>query len=122
MPPAREFGTWVRSPAVAGVFYPGDADALAEAVDRLVAGAPDPPPGDPPTAVIAPHAGYRYSGPTAGAAKSPVTPACTRAGVFGMARTIAACPPSQRENEFGVQNLIQQAGGVSNTPPPPPKK
>lgn len=67
MAPAPEFGTWVRSPAVAGVFYPGDTDALTEAVASLLAGAPDPA-GDPPTAVIAPHAGYRYSGPTAGAA------------------------------------------------------
>jgi len=68
------FGTWVRSPAVAGVFYPRDAAGLRDVVARLVAEAPDPPDGDPPKALIAPHAGYRFSGPTAGAAYRAVAP------------------------------------------------
>ena len=61
-------------PAVAGLFYPDDPAELRAAVAQRHAGRPGrrlgtagrrrrPTPG----AVIAPHAGYRYSGPTAGA-------------------------------------------------------
>ena len=55
----------VRAPAVAGMFYPGDRAALAAAVDSYLADA-DPPELSNVRAVIAPHAGYIYSGPTAG--------------------------------------------------------
>jgi MEMO1 family protein len=54
----------VRPPAVAGSFYPGSPEALRAAVEGLLAGA-SPPAGRPPKAVIAPHAGYVYSGPIA---------------------------------------------------------
>lgn len=59
----------VRPPAVAGLFYPSDPQALAESVRRhleqsMWCGSPRP------KAVIAPHAGYVYSGPTAGVAFS----------------------------------------------------
>lgn len=54
-----------RPSAVAGLFYPGDARLLAREVDRLVAAAPvSANPGNV-RAVLAPHAGYRYSGATA---------------------------------------------------------
>jgi MEMO1 family protein len=53
-----------RPPAVAGAFYPGDRTALRREVDRLLAAARTPPrPGL--RGVIAPHAGYAYSGPVA---------------------------------------------------------
>jgi AmmeMemoRadiSam system protein B len=52
----------VRTPAVAGSFYPANAVELRETVARLLAAAA---PGAPPKAVIAPHAGYVYSGPIA---------------------------------------------------------
>jgi len=55
----------VRPPAVAGVFYPADPVELRETVARLLAAAP---PGPPPKALIAPHAGYVYSGPIAASA------------------------------------------------------
>jgi hypothetical protein len=56
--------TDVRTPAVAGTFYPGEADALAREMARLV-------PEDAETthellACVAPHAGYVYSGQVAG--------------------------------------------------------
>jgi MEMO1 family protein len=51
---------------VAGQFYPADPVALAASVNALLAAAPAG--GRRPTAVIAPHAGYRYSGAVAGAA------------------------------------------------------
>lgn len=69
MGPARS----VRPPAVAGSFYPADPADLAAAVDALL---PPPAPDHPlPEAVIAPHAGYRYSGPVAGTALSLLGPA-----------------------------------------------
>ncbi len=54
----------VRRPAVAGVFYPADAESLAGTVDRLLASVPGRP-GAWPAAMVVPHAGYRYSGPVA---------------------------------------------------------
>lgn len=54
-----------RPAAVAGLFYPGEPDALAATVQRALAvDVPDDEP--PPKALIVPHAGYVYSGPTAG--------------------------------------------------------
>ncbi len=60
----------VRPPAVAGAFYPGDPGELRETVEGLLAAAPRPAgaAGPPPKAVIAPHAGYVYSGPIAATA------------------------------------------------------
>jgi len=54
----------VRRPAVAGTFYPAEADVLGRTVDELVAAAP---PGPAPKALIVPHAGYIYSGAIAAA-------------------------------------------------------
>ena len=57
----------VRRPAVAGTFYPGAPRALEDAVRghlRAVA----VPAGPAPKALIAPHAGYVYSGPVAASA------------------------------------------------------
>jgi AmmeMemoRadiSam system protein B len=53
-----------RSPAVAGLFYPDDPDSLRRDLDRCLADAP--PAAAPPVALLAPHAGYLYSGRTAG--------------------------------------------------------
>jgi hypothetical protein len=53
----------VRPPAVAGRFYPGDGPAL----DRMVAELMPPRPSVRQLAVMAPHAGYVYSGGVAGA-------------------------------------------------------
>ena len=57
-----------REPAVAGQFYPADAAELGRAVDRWLV----PPAGAKPpsgvVAVLAPHAGYEFSGRLAGMA------------------------------------------------------
>jgi AmmeMemoRadiSam system protein B/AmmeMemoRadiSam system protein A len=53
----------VRPAAFAGTWYPGDPDELRQTVDKLLADA-KPFEGDP-VALITPHAGYVYSGPTA---------------------------------------------------------
>ncbi|MCF7708878.1 MAG: AmmeMemoRadiSam system protein B [Verrucomicrobia bacterium] len=60
----------VRRPAVAGLFYPGDGRELERTVTRFLA---ESKTGEhvSPKAVIAPHAGYVFSGPVAGSAFAP---------------------------------------------------
>lgn len=53
----------IRPPAVAGMFYPDDPDELVAMVDGMLQQAKVPP--IAPRALIAPHAGYIYSGPIA---------------------------------------------------------
>lgn len=55
----------IRMPAVAGMFYPDDPRELRSMVQDLLRQAPA---GPAPKAVIAPHAGYIYSGPVAATA------------------------------------------------------
>jgi MEMO1 family protein len=66
--------TNIRRPAVAGLFYPGDADELRREVNDLLAGAAAMSAAGAaqprPKALIAPHAGYIYSGPVAASAYS----------------------------------------------------
>jgi MEMO1 family protein len=57
-----------RPPAVAGMFYSDKPQELAAAVRTYVAEATPPATLRPPKAVVAPHAGYIYSGPIAGSA------------------------------------------------------
>lgn len=66
--------TGIREPQLAGTWYPGDAQALGMAVDDFIAAAESLAPErlDRLKAVIAPHAGYRYSGPVAGSAYAQV--------------------------------------------------
>lgn len=71
-----------RPPAVAGLFYPDEPSTLRRMVDDCLAnaGLTNAARGDaisresPPKAVIAPHAGYLYSGPVAGSAFEPLRP------------------------------------------------
>lgn len=56
----------VRQTAVAGFFYPGDPRELSRTVDELLEAAPRAT--SDPRALIAPHAGYVYSGPVAASA------------------------------------------------------
>ncbi len=60
-------------PAVAGTFYPRSADHLRAEVDRLL-GRATASSGPAPKAIIAPHAGYIYSGPIAAAAYARLGP------------------------------------------------
>ena len=83
----------VRASAVAGLFYPGEAAALCDAVDRRL--------GEVrladvhlerPRALIAPHAGYAYSGPVAASAFRRVAGAgstFTRVLVIGPSHQVA---------------------------------
>jgi MEMO1 family protein len=57
----------VRIPAVAGLFYPAEEQTLAKTIEELLKQAPEHHvPGL--RALICPHAGYAYSGPTAASA------------------------------------------------------
>ena len=57
---------WVRSPSVAGSFYPADEPILRRTVEDLLQEVPvGTPEATAPKALIAPHAGYVYSGPVA---------------------------------------------------------
>jgi AmmeMemoRadiSam system protein B len=64
----------VRSPAVAGTFYPGSEAELRATVDRLLAQVNVPSGARCPKAVIVPHAGYVYSGPIAASAFARIAP------------------------------------------------
>lgn len=57
----------IREPAVAGSFYPGDPDRLANLVDELLSAArdDDSAPRDHARMLVSPHAGYAYSGAVA---------------------------------------------------------
>jgi MEMO1 family protein len=57
----------IRPAAVAGAFYPSDPTELADLVRNLLREAPAAA-GPAPKAIIAPHAGYVYSGPIAASA------------------------------------------------------
>ncbi len=68
--------TTVRSPAVAGMFYPGDAGILAQQVQSMLDAARQ---FDLyPKALIVPHAGYIYSGPVAATAYATLRPIATQ--------------------------------------------
>ncbi len=109
----------IRPPAVAGQFYPGDAAVLRATVQALLAGpggrAAQPVvaaaragagdqggdtaaagagvPGRPsPKAIIAPHAGYAYSGPIAGSAFRALAPGTAGAGAGGVRRVVVIGP------------------------------
>ncbi|MDP2698471.1 AmmeMemoRadiSam system protein B [Thalassospira sp.] len=71
-----------RPPAIAGTFYPADADELARQINGLLAQArvaPSPPGKDsPPKAIIVPHAGLMFSGAIAADGFATVAGLCDR--------------------------------------------
>ncbi len=73
-----------REAAVAGMFYPASAALLSAQVDDLMAGYPAT--GEVPKALIAPHAGYMYSGAVAGAVYSRIR------GAVGIRRVVLVGP------------------------------
>lgn len=64
----------IRHPAVAGSFYPDDPDALIRNIDGMLLEVDESVHRKSPKALIAPHAGYIYSGPTAASAYSLLEP------------------------------------------------
>lgn len=79
-----------RPAAVAGLFYPGERASLAREVERLMSAARARG-GAAPKALIAPHAGYVYSGPIAAGAYALLAPArdvITRVVLLGPAHRV----------------------------------
>ncbi|HQR52508.1 MAG TPA: AmmeMemoRadiSam system protein B [Burkholderiales bacterium] len=71
--------TAIRPTAVAGFFYPAEAGTLARDVETMLAAVqPDAGTCGVPKAIIAPHAGYVYSGPIAASAYARLRPARER--------------------------------------------
>ncbi|HSO41538.1 MAG TPA: AmmeMemoRadiSam system protein B [Rhodospirillales bacterium] len=67
--------SYIRPAAVAGMFYPADASELDATVRAMLAAAGARRPGTGrPKAIIAPHAGYIYSGPIAASAYACLRP------------------------------------------------
>ena len=64
----------IRPAAMAGSFYPGDASSLAAEIAAYLAEVSALAGTHPPKAIIAPHAGYMYSGPIAASAYARLAP------------------------------------------------
>lgn len=104
-----------RKPAVAGLFYPADARALRAQLTELLA-APSAA-GPAPKAIIAPHAGYIYSGPIAASAYARLEPAratIRRVVLLGPAHRVAfhglALPDAtQLQTPLGTLPVDQEA-------------
>jgi AmmeMemoRadiSam system protein B len=82
--------TTVRDPAVAGMFYPANPAELKATIDGYLGAAKTS--GPVPKALIAPHAGFVYSGPVAASAYARIAPAretITRVILLGPAHRVA---------------------------------
>ena len=83
-----------REAAVAGSFYPRDSSELEATVERMLQAAGSE--GLPPCALVAPHAGYAYSGPIAAEAFS------TLATARGRFRRVVVVGPSHFVGFSGI--------------------
>lgn len=78
----------IRAPAVAGMFYPANPVDLRRMVEEYLATVPARD-GASPKAIIAPHAGYIYSGPIAASAYACIRPkGIRRVVLFGPAHRV----------------------------------
>jgi len=115
-----------RPAAVAGMFYTGEAPALASEIATLLAEASAPAAGQmPPKALIVPHAGHIYSGPIAASAYAllqPMRQQIRRVVLFGPAHRVAiaglALPDADAfATPLGVVPLDREAMGQAVTLP-----
>jgi hypothetical protein len=98
----------VRPAAVAGMFYPGEARALAAKVDDLLGGLRELAPRlGYPKALIVPHAGYIYSGGVAARAYDELVPA------RGFVKRVVLLGPTHR---VAVRGLAMPSAGGFATP------
>jgi AmmeMemoRadiSam system protein B len=98
--------TVIREPAVAGVFYPADAGDLRATIHSFMSQV-EHHSGPAPKVLIAPHAGYVYSGPVAATAYARLLPyrdRYTRVILLG---------PSHR---VAISNLASSGADVFRTP------
>jgi len=98
----------VRPAAVAGMFYPGDARALATEVEDLLGGVGEAAPQlGFPKALIVTHAGYIYSGPVAAHAYDAIAPA------RGVVKRVVLLGPTHR---VAVRGLALPTSAFFDTP------
>jgi MEMO1 family protein len=95
-----------RPAAVAGMFYPESAAVLARNVSQLLSSAAQSP-GLHPKAIIAPHAGYVYSGAVAASIYAPLL------ALRGMVRRIVLLGPTHR---VAIDGLALPAATAFTTP------
>jgi MEMO1 family protein len=95
----------VRVPAVAGLFYPADACDLKAVIAQYLDAAT--PTGTVPKAIIAPHAGYIYSGPVAATVYARLRPA------RGTIERVVLLGPSHR---VGFRGLALSSADYFDTP------
>ena len=94
----------IRRPAVAGLFYPAHAPELRSAVESVLGEAAGT---RAPKAIIAPHAGYVYSGPVAGSAYTRVVPG------RGRVTQVVLLGPAHRTPDAGI---AASSAGAFSTP------
>jgi AmmeMemoRadiSam system protein B/AmmeMemoRadiSam system protein A len=95
--------TATRPPAVAGSFYPGDPASLRDDLTAYLAVQPAPTPAGLLKAIIVPHAGYVYSGSTAGKAYALLAP------LAGRIRRVVLLGPCHRVAVQGLAAPTVQA-------------
>jgi AmmeMemoRadiSam system protein B len=95
----------IRPAAVAGTFYPGEAAALAAEVASYLSEAKSPL-ARPPKAIIAPHAGYIYSGPIAASIYARLVP------LRGRIRRVVLAGPAHRVYVPGI--AVPSASGFAS--------
>jgi hypothetical protein len=94
----------IRPAAVAGSFYTSDAAALASEIEAFLAcAAPGPNGARPPKAIIAPHAGYMYSGAIAATVYARLAP------LRGVVERVVLAGPAHRVYVHGVAVPASQA-------------
>lgn len=84
----------IRQPAVSDLFYPADADSLQKMITDYLGTVSQS--GIPPKALIAPHAGYIYSGPIAASAYARL------AAAAGRITRVVLLGPSHRVPFYGL--------------------
>jgi len=92
----------VRPPAFAGRFYPADPAELRSLISALLAQVPQAV-GPGPKAIIAPHAGYIYSGPIAASAYAQLIPA------RDLVRRVVLLGPSHQVALYGLATSSAEA-------------
>jgi len=120
-----ELSRQIKQPAVAGYFYPSDRDELQCMVEEMLNNVTNQSP--PPKAIMAPHAGYIYSGPVAASAYASLYPVSDsikkvvllgpahRVYVKGMAISTAshfATPLGEISIDTALRNCASKLSGV----------
>jgi MEMO1 family protein len=95
----------IRQPAVAGLFYPADPLELRTQVQEYLANAEHRD--LRPKAIVAPHAGYIYSGPIAGSAYAQIAP------IADLVRRVVLLGPAHR---MAFRGLAYSSAGRFRTP------